>query len=111
MISKQIATDIAVAHHEIEAAELLLADIERVMERSEITRKDIRDVFGRRQNGLQLGVPSGESSHRLFDVPWKMAKPIISAHIANQRTLVELLSAQALIEAATLSPTAPDGDE
>ena len=95
-ISSETARDIALAHREIETAEKLLSEI--VETRSRHEEPDVRDAFGRRKGGLQLGVPSGQSSHRLFDVPWSMCQPIIEAHIAQQRVRVEALSRKAMIE-------------
>ena len=97
MIAKETAMDIALAYREVEAAEQLLADIVEAQERFEAP--DIRDAFGRLQGGLQLGVPSGNSGHRLFNVPWTLARPIIEAHIAQQRSLIATLSEKARIEA------------
>lgn len=97
MISQKTAMDIALAYREVEAAEGLLAEITET-----ITRRgapDIRDAFGRLQDGLQLGVPSGNNSHRLFNVPWTMAKPILEAHMAQQRAVIAVLSEKAIIEA------------
>lgn len=96
MITKQTAMDIALAYREVETAERLLADLKEA--RSRHSAPDIRDAFGRLQNGLQLGVPSGENSHRLFNVPWSLAEPIIQAHIANQRAIIAALSEQAKAE-------------
>lgn len=90
MISCQTATDIALAYREVETAEKLLVDVKQAMER--FNAKDIRDAFGRRQDGLQLGVSSGDNGHRLFNVPWPLALPIIEAHIAHHRTRIALLS-------------------
>jgi hypothetical protein len=42
-------------------------------------------------------VPSG-SGHRLFDVPWSLAKPIIEAHIANQKAKIVALTEMAKCE-------------
>lgn len=53
-ISKETAIDIAMAYREIETAEGLLAEITDTIGRNP---PDIRDAFGRRQDGLQLGVP------------------------------------------------------
>lgn len=92
-ISKSTAIDIALAYREVETAEKLLADIVESMERRETP--DIRDAFGRHQDGLQLAVPSSQTSRTLFHVPWTMAKPIIEAHIAHHRTRIELLTAKA----------------
>lgn len=98
MISKQTAMDIALAYREIETAEELLENITQSM--SKWQAPDIRDAFGRRQPGLQLGVPSGESSRSLYNVPWPLAKVVIEAHIAQQRSIVAALNERALIEAA-----------
>jgi hypothetical protein len=95
-ITKQTAMDIALAYRELETAEALLSEITEALRRHETP--DIRDVFGRHQEGLQLGVPAGQNSHRLFNVPWKMAKPIIEAHIAQQRALIATLTEKARIE-------------
>lgn len=97
-VSMETARAIAFAHREIETAEKLLADVEAAMATSSFDQKDIRDAFGRRHDGLQLGVPSG-SGHRIFNVPFAMCRPIIEAHIANQRTIVQLYSEKAGIEA------------
>lgn len=104
LISKDTAQDIAFAYREVETAEALLADISKEIDRR--SGVDIRDAFGRRQDGLQLGVPSGSNGHRLFNVPWTMARPIIEAHIAQQRGLIGVLTAKAQLEiegSATLS--------
>jgi hypothetical protein len=96
MISVETARAIAYAHREIEVAEKLLADINESMQRRQAP--DIRDVFGRLQSGLQLGVPTGDSSQRLFNVEWSLARPVIEAHIANQRAQVAALNEKARAE-------------
>lgn len=93
MISKETAMDIALAYREIDTAEGLLADIVEGMKHRETP--DIRDVFGRLAGGLELGVPSGKSSHRLFNVPWSLARPIIEAHIALHKSKIVALSEKA----------------
>ena len=100
MISKQTAMDLALAHREVDTAKALLADVEAASTSSSFDQNDIRDVFGRRQHGLQLGVPSGQNGHRLFDVPWQLAKPIIRAHIEAQKARIAALTELALLEAA-----------
>ncbi len=97
-ISKQTAMDIALAYREVEAAEALLAEIVEAMSRRE--EPDIRDAFGRRRGSLQLGVPHGGDGHRLFNVPWSLARPIIETHIAQQKAIIAALSETAKIEAA-----------
>jgi hypothetical protein len=95
-ISQATAMDIALAYREVETAQILLAEI--VEAQSRRASPDIRDAFGRHQDGLQLGVPSGNNGHRLFNVPWSLARPIIEAHIASQRAIIAALSAKARIE-------------
>jgi len=94
-ISKDTAVEIALAYREVETAEALLADILKDKEPYDHKAPDIRDSFGRRQSGLELGVPSSETSRRLFHVPWSLCKPIIEAHIAHHRARIELLTAKA----------------
>jgi hypothetical protein len=96
LISKETAMDIALAYREVETAEKLLAEIAEALSRHQ--SPDIRDAFGRRQDGLQLGVPSGDNGHRLFNVPWRLAKPIIEAHLAEKRACISALTAKAQSE-------------
>lgn len=96
MISKDTATDIALAYREIEVAEKLLAEVVETVSRHEVS--DVRDAFGRRQNGLQLGVPTSDTARRMFDVPWNLAKPIIEAHIASKKALLSALTEKARAE-------------
>lgn len=97
-VSAETAKAIAYAHREIEVATKLLSDVEAAMAKSSFDQKDIRDAFGRRSDGLQLGVPSG-SGHLLFNVPFAMCRPVIEGHIANQETIIKLYSEKAGIEA------------
>lgn len=90
VISKQTAMDIALAYREVEAGTELLAKISKDLERRGDI--DIRDAFGRSQHGLQLGIPSGQNSTTLYNLPWTVARPIIELHIANQKALIESLS-------------------
>lgn len=96
MISQQTAMDIALAYREVETAEKLLADIVKSLSHRE--SPDIRDAFGRHQDGLQLGVPSGRNGHTLFNVPWLLARPVIEAHIASQKSIIAALNEKARIE-------------
>ncbi|MEP3297598.1 MAG: hypothetical protein ABJO27_14195 [Pseudoruegeria sp.] len=98
-VSLETATKIAFAHREIETAKSLLEQVESAVAQSSFDQKDIRDTFGARQNGLQLGVPSSPSSQRIFNVPFSMCRPIIEAHIENQKTIIKLYSEKAGIEA------------
>ena len=97
-ISKETAQRIGLAYREAETAELLLKDIRDALLRREAP--DIRDAFGRRQDGLQLGVPSGRGGHQLFNVEWSLAVPIIEARIAKQKAIIAALSETARAELA-----------
>ena len=98
MISEETAVDIAFAYREIEVAKELLAKIEE--ETSKHREPDIRDAFGRPVGGLQLGVPSGPGSHRIFNLPWHLARPIIQAHIASKEALIMALNEKVRAELA-----------
>ena len=97
-ISYETAKAIAYAYRDIEAAEVMIADVKKAIENHR--EPDFRDAFGRPQRGLQLGVPSGESSHRVFNVQWEMALPILQAHIAKQKALIAILEEKAAAETA-----------
>lgn len=96
MIGFETAREIAMAYREIEGAEKLLAEINEAIGRR--IAPDIRDAFGRHVGGLELGVPSGDNGRRLFNVEWKLARPIIEAHIAQQKAVIAALSEKARIE-------------
>jgi hypothetical protein len=96
MITMQTATDIALSYREVERAEDLLAKVEADLNKRNVP--DLRDAFGRQSGGLQLGVPSGPSSHTLYNVPWNLCAPILRAHIAHHRSRIEALTELARIE-------------
>lgn len=98
-ISKETAQKIALAYREVEVGETLLGQLKEAGGRGEAP--DIRDVFGRHQGGLQLGVPVGNDGRRLFNVEWSLALTIIEAHIAQQRAVISALSELARIELST----------
>ena len=91
-ISRETAYDIACAYREE-----LLSKVEDAISRYEDV--DIRDDFGRKAGGLQLGIPSGASSTTLFNVPWSLARPVIQTHIAEQKAQLAALNEKAIAEA------------
>lgn len=93
-VSKDTATEIAFAYRELEAGEELLKHVEKALEKGET---DIRDRYGRAK-GLKLEVPTSSSSGRLLDLPWRLAKPVINAHLAEVRQKIETLSEAAALE-------------
>lgn len=98
-VSYETAANIAYAYKEIEVAGKLLAEIREAISKSEAP--DIRDAFGRRTGALQLGVPSGNNSQRLFYVQWTLALPVIEAHIAQQKSIIAALNEKARIESGS----------
>jgi hypothetical protein len=99
MITEQTAVDIALAYREIAHGEKLLEEVKATRDRFQGT--DIRDAFGRRADGLELGVPSGDNSKRLFQVKWSLAEPVIEAHIADKRSQLAALMIKAEAELAS----------
>ncbi len=101
MITQETASLIWSAYREIEMGEKLLEDMAQAMKWAEDkTAPTLKDAFGRRQH-LQLGIPSGENSHRLFQVPPPLAESVIRAHIAEQRKQLVLANERARIELQT----------
>jgi len=101
MITQETAAAIWTAYREIETAEKLLADM--AAEQAWIhdkTAATLKDAFGHKQH-LQLGIPSGSNSHRLFQVPPQLAGSVIRAHIAAKKSELAAANEQARLE---LSP-------
>jgi hypothetical protein len=104
MITKNTAERIWIAYREIETGEKLLSDMATEREREHIRdphAPTLRDAFGRTRH-LQLGVPSGENGHRLFEVSPILAESCIRAHIEKKR--IELVEAN---EMARIELTTP----
>lgn len=97
MIGFETAQAIAFAYRDVCVAEKLLADINEAKARQR-EAPDIRDAFGRQVRGLELSVPSGDTSCRLFNVSWELAQPIIETYIAQQKAIIAALSEKARIE-------------
>jgi hypothetical protein len=95
-IGKTTALRIAMAYQEIERGEALLTDVRKCLderkERWPDGETDIQDVFGQYRRSLQLGVPSGAAGHKICDLSYDLAVPIIEAHIANKRAEVSALT-------------------
>lgn len=98
MITKETAVKIWSCHEGIENAQKLINDMAEVLKaNSEKTAPRLSNAFGDRV-GLQLGVPSGESSHRIFNVNPDLAIQIIEKHIEEQQQRLTELMAIAKIE-------------
>ena len=97
MITKQTAYDIWIAYDEIDKSDKLKADMEEQIARSE-SSANLRDAFGRPRS-LTLGIPSGDSAHRLLDVPPELAVAVIIAHRASKVAALSALNDRAKREA------------
>lgn len=89
MITKKQAYDLWNCHNEIEKAYKLKADMQEAL--IKYNSLELTNVFGERQ-GLQLGIPMGENSHRLLNVSPKIALQIIDEYIKEQEALLQLLN-------------------
>lgn len=99
MITKETCAAIWSAYREIEAGEKLLSDMqtERENARADKYAETLHVIFGRLRQ-LQLGIPSGENAHRLFDVSPALAESVIRAHIENKRAELVEANERARIE-------------
>lgn len=99
MITKETAARIWNCYREIDVSQKLLDDLERSLKEHEGQpyAGSLPDTFGRLR-GLQLGVPSGEKSHRLFEVEPGLAQSVIRVHIENKRAELTAANEQARIE-------------
>ncbi len=95
-LTRETVTDMAVIFRDLEAAEKLLADVRLAI--TQLEQGDIRDVFGRRTTSLELGVPSGDNSRRILQVPYPMAIPMIEATIAAHHARLKMLESKARAE-------------
>lgn len=92
MITQKTAENIWSCYREIEAGKKLLQDMEKVEKDNPRHKHEqhLKDAFGHKQE-LQLGIPMGDSGHRLYDVSPKLALSIIRAHMAEKgRELTEM---------------------
>ena len=99
MISKKTCERIWSCHREIAAGEKLLSDLAEVEKNSKYGghEEKLTDAFGREKD-LQLGVPSGQNGHRLFNVAPELAKAVIRAHMANKQAELVEANEQARLE-------------
>ena len=99
MITQETAARIWQAYREISASEKLLKDMKELKdrERSGEYEPTLKDAFGVRRQ-LQLGIPSGENGHRIFDVSPVLAESIIRVHIDRKKAELSEFNEKARIE-------------
>ena len=103
MNSQETASRIWECYREIATGEKLLIDMQEAAQdqRNDDHAPQLKDVFGHRRD-LQLGVPSGENSHRLFHVRPRLAAAVIRSHIEAKRAELAEANEQARIELTTV---------
>ena len=106
MITQETAALIYRAYREIESGQKLLEDMKSIRESQGLDKHapTIKDAFGRPKH-LQLGIPSGENSHRILDVDPVLAESVIRAHIKNKQA--ELATVQECARIELLGPASP----
>lgn len=101
MITQVTAAAIWSAYREIDAAQKLLEDMAAERAKPFADRDKyaptLKDAFGQRRQ-LQLGIPSGENGHRIFDVNPELAESVIRAHIAKKQVELTEANERARIE-------------
>lgn len=95
MITKETARRIYNAYSEIENCDKLMKDMKEAL--ATTGEPKLMDGFGHRR-GLELGVPSGSSGHRIFQVPPELAVQVIEVHRQKQEELLKELRSHAIIE-------------
>ncbi len=99
MIARDTAARIWNCYREIESAEKLLKDMADGFDKWQEDKHapTLKDAFGRRRQ-LQLGIPTGENGHRLFDVAPELAQSVVRAHVAKKHAELVEVNEQARIE-------------
>lgn len=97
MIAKETCEQIWSAYREITMGEKMLADLAKQRDTRDDSASTLPDSFGRRRR-LQLGIPTGDNAHMLFDVSTLLAESVIRAHIESKRAELASLNERARIE-------------
>lgn len=93
ILPQELAMDIYNCHSEIIRANKLLDEVNAFLNKDNYDdTQALRDCFGRQQNNLQLGIPSGESSRQILQLSPKLGKYIIEAHLAAMENSLKELS-------------------
>ena len=95
MIEKETARRIWNCYQEIESSKELVVNIKSHIDNDE--EPTPRDCFGKRGN-YELGVPTNNHTHRIYDVNPRLALSVVKAHMANKTNELVELNEQARIE-------------
>jgi hypothetical protein len=92
MITKETCAKILNCYREIENAQGLIKNMAETIRADKEKKPDLFNAFGERK-GLELGVPFGNSAHRLYNVSIDLGVKIIEDHIkTNEAKLIELMA-------------------
>jgi len=93
MITKETCVKIFNCHNEIEKSKKLISEMAEKLEKDkEKTVPTFDNAFGE-QRGLQLGVPSGDNGHWLYNISFDLSVKVIEEHIrTNEKRLEELMT-------------------
>lgn len=98
MITKETCVKIYNCWEQIENCEKLMKDMAEIVAKDKERQEPrLSNAFGDRV-GLQLGVPSGDSGHRIFGVSIDLSVKIIEQHVEVQKKRLKELEAIAKIE-------------
>jgi hypothetical protein len=101
MITRETASEIFRVYRDIEAGEILLAEVDAELAKE----KDSIGFHGEvrsRARCCQLGWPGNDNnSYRMYNVEVKIARAVIIAHVADQKAKLEKLNAIAQLEVAS----------
>ena len=97
MITKETADGIARTYREIESGEKLLLEVDKELEK-ESEKIGFHGEKQQAHRNCQLGWPNGDNGYRIYQVEPKIAKAVIIAHLADQRSKLEKLNEIANLE-------------
>jgi hypothetical protein len=101
VITQETAERIWNCYREIQASKQLLEDMKEaqaeLFSRQDRNAPRLRDSFGQKRH-LELGVPNGPDSRRIFSVAPQLANSVIAAHLATMQAELVEANEQARIE-------------
>ena len=98
MISVDTATAIYKCHHEIEMVEKLTANQCEHLKELDKSKSNPTELFERKPSTVTLGVPTGDSSHKILSVPIDVAEAILKKHAENLESELSDLEQSAILE-------------
>jgi hypothetical protein len=104
VIKQETCAEIWKCYREIEAAKKLLAELKVFVEKEaeDPEAATFQNYFGEKRY-LELGVPSGPDSRRLYHVPNSLGVLVIEGYIAHQQGELARLQNKAAIELAEVA--------